>query len=257
MSGGNLGNLKLWQLARVAWAKPTSNLHALRRAWGRAVYNRRRQRIALARRHELIRLLERYGYFCGHPLQGVGGRWLYERYVELTGVSRRTFYEDLAAVRQLYEQHYPDGPERGVCACTPVGRSAAPQSGAPRGSQRAWHWRTHYLALRLAVHELPQDLEEAVLAYARRRLAAFRTPRRWQARASTTTTTTTTTCIADDTGATGAFTPGANTAPGAFPVPRPPVPQPQPQRQRQPQVDWWEAWARAGAALGLGDDPWS
>jgi hypothetical protein len=173
--------LKLWQLSRQAWSRPTSDIHALRRAWGRAIYNRRRRQIMLWRRRLLIALLAQYDAPCGNSLIGVGGHWLYERYWRETGASRRTFYRDLGAVRRLYENHYPDGPERGTCACTAFGRSAALRSGAAaeaadtaarRPSPTAWQWRRQYVAVRLAMERtLPAEMAEVVLAHARRILA--------------------------------------------------------------------------------------
>jgi hypothetical protein len=176
-----------WQALRRQWAQPTADIHALRRAWGRAVYNRRRQQIAVWRRLRLIDLLSTYGYPCGSSLIGVGGRWLYHRYFEETGASRRTFFSDLAAVRTLYERHSPDGPERGTCACTAYGRSAALQSGAasPAASGRppspspATPYFKRYLAVRLALEQvLPRELVEVVLVHAERLQEALRPPRR-------------------------------------------------------------------------------
>ncbi len=167
----------LWQLQRQAWSRPTSDIHALRRAWGRAVYNRRRRQIALWRRRQLMALLAQYGYPCGSSLIGVGGRWLYQRYWQETGASVRTFYSDLAGVRAMYARHYPDGPARGACACTPVGQSAAVQSGARRPSSSAYV--VGYLALRLALERvLPRGEVEAVLIHAQRLQDRLRPPRR-------------------------------------------------------------------------------
>lgn len=159
-----------WQALRRQWAQPTADIHALRRARGRAVYNRRRQQIAVWRRLRLIDLLSTYGYPCGSSLIGVGGRWLCHRYFEETGASRRTFFSDLAAVRTLYERHSPDGPERGTCACTAYGQSAALQSGAasppasgrPPSPSPATPYFKRYLAVRLALEQvLPRELVEA------------------------------------------------------------------------------------------------
>jgi hypothetical protein len=170
-----------WQLSRQAWSRPTSDIHALRRAWGRAIYNRRRRQFMLWRRRLLIALLAQYDAPCGDSLIGIGGHWLYERYWRETGASRRTFYRDLAAVRRLYENHYPDGPERGTCACTAFGRSVTLQSDAAaeaadtaarRPSPTAWQWRRQYVAVRLAVERtLPAEMAEVVLVHARRILA--------------------------------------------------------------------------------------
>jgi hypothetical protein len=173
--------MTVWQQTRWLWARPVPDIVALRRARGRAIYNRRRRQFMFWRRRQLIALLAQYDFPCGDSLIGIGDRWLYERYWRETGASRRTFYRDLAAVRRLYENHYPDGPERGTCACTAFGRSAALQSDAAaeaadtaarRPSPTAWQWRRQYVAVRLAVERtLPAEMAEAVLVHARRILA--------------------------------------------------------------------------------------
>lgn len=173
--------MALWQEMRKWWSRPAPDLLVKRRAWGRALYNRQRREWAVRRRRELIQLLTDYGYPCGSDLTGVGGRWLYQRYYRETGGAVRTFYRDLAVVRQVYAAHYPRGPEEGTCACTPVGRSRSllsaaatqPHHHSRTHAEQVWFWRRQYTALRLALaHQLPATDVEAVEEYARYLLRA-------------------------------------------------------------------------------------
>jgi hypothetical protein len=88
-----------WQLARRQWSQPTSDIHALRRARGRAAYNARRQRWAGERRRMLCGLLREAGFDPAGDLRGAGTEALYRRYAWETGRSRATFYRDLALLK--------------------------------------------------------------------------------------------------------------------------------------------------------------
>jgi hypothetical protein len=84
---------------RHPWSQLTADIHALRRARGRAAYNARRQRWAGERRRMLARLLREAGFDPAGDLRGAGTEALYRRYVWETGRSRATFYRDLALLK--------------------------------------------------------------------------------------------------------------------------------------------------------------
>jgi hypothetical protein len=199
--------LKLWQLHRQAWSRPTADIHALRRALGRKRYNRFRKQLAVWRRKQLLKILHEEGLTCSATvsLDGVGTPARYRHYYERTGASWRTFFRDLAFIRSLYAAHFPDGPETGRCACTTcwttwtgagpdtegegadagrVGRAgragASPLTSQSRAGQSptAWEWRRQYIALRLALETLPREMADAALIHARRILARLQPPYR-------------------------------------------------------------------------------
>jgi hypothetical protein len=84
---------------RHPWSQLTADIHALRRARGRAAYNARRQRWAGERRRMLARLLREAGFDPAGDLRGAGTEALYRRYAWETGRSRATFYRDLALLK--------------------------------------------------------------------------------------------------------------------------------------------------------------
>lgn len=179
--------MALWQEARKWWSRPVPNMVALRRAWGRALYNRRRQEQAYRRRRYLVWLLYQEGYRCGASLVGVGTGRLYERYRRETGASRRTFFADLALVRTLYAEHHAGG-ERGMCACYTGHLRVAPPSRAPGRRATAAAWQDSYVAFRLALErQAPLWVQRAVELDAKRIVAYLKEEReawrKWLGRA--------------------------------------------------------------------------
>jgi hypothetical protein len=202
---------------RNTWAQRTADIHALRRARGRAAYNARRKRWAAERRRTLAWLLRQHGFDPAGNLRGAGTEVLYRRYAWETGRSRATFYRDLAYLKATGrfgaggtgtavgegeggESEARSAPPSVRPADTPPAASARADAdrlsrlvralrrepcqacgrvvGLPARTERGSPWVRSYVALRLALERmLPPGDVEAVLVYAEDVARALR-PRR-------------------------------------------------------------------------------
>lgn len=162
-----------WLALRAAWAQPTSDLHALRRARARQAYNRRRQEVAQARRRDLERLLTEFATSpCPPPLAMV-----YEEFQRHWVCSRRTFFRDLAAIRAARaarEAAREAARAQRAAAQTsglPSAADPAPEPSDARGERRGrTHggvWLRRYVALELTLcRTLPREVVDLVKARA-------------------------------------------------------------------------------------------
>lgn len=178
----------MWEWQRQAWARPTTAIHALRRARARAAYNRKRQQWATERRRLLARLLRQNGFDPLGDLSRAGNEGVYRQYYQETGRSRATFYRDLATLRaagrfgmtavaavtgldtaRAHQEHESaaQSVQRLLQAATPC-PTCGRVRGLPARTRGGPVWFLAYQALAEAVAELPAEYQ----AYLRVRAAA-------------------------------------------------------------------------------------
>lgn len=167
-----------WLALRAAWALPTTDVHAARRARARRAYNRLRQDVAKARRRDLARFLTKCAALPTPPPLS----WIYEDFQRQWICSRTTFFRDLRAIRAQWAEREAKRAAREAPLCTEGERrstlpsaalekapaatpAAAPPKRRPRTHGGVWVRYVFALELALAA-QAPPELAQRVRLHA-------------------------------------------------------------------------------------------
>lgn len=156
-----------WLAQRAAWAQPTTDIHARRRARARQAFNRARQERMKLRRRDLLQFFKEQ---LASPCPPRTLRDVYEDFQRRWVCSRSTFFRDLRAVRAQMQarEAAPKSPDPSALPETPPW--AAPTGDVQAKQRPRTHggvWLRRYVALELALCQiLPRVVVDLVKARA-------------------------------------------------------------------------------------------